>query len=204
MDTQVNRKLKLTPEDEVAASILCGSDDATPSSWSPEQETALLLDLCEAQMDAAMRDSDRSVDSLVNAFTELTQASTAISELSRQISAAGVATPVAGEELAQRCDAIGRQINEVVVAMQFYDKLSQRMGHVRHSLTTLAMFVCNRPQTQNRDHWVKLLASLRRLYRTAEERAVFDLVAEGATSEDVRSAIGKVQQEAADSSIELF
>jgi len=201
MDTQVNRKL--TPEDEVAASILCG-DGATSDNWSPEQETALLLDLCEAQMDAAMRDSDRSVDALVNAFTELTQASAAISGLSRQMSAAGVATPVAGEELAQRCDAIGRQINEVVVAMQFYDKLSQRMGHVRHSLTTLAMFVCNRPQRQDRDHWVKLLASLRRLYRTAEERAVFDLVAEGASAEDVRSAIGKVQEEAADSSIELF
>lgn len=202
MDTQLNRKL--APEDEVAAAILCGGENAKPDNWSPEQETALLLDLCEAQMDAAMRDSDRSVDALVGAFAELTQASMAISELSRQISAAGIATPAAGEELAQRCDAVGKQINEVVVAMQFYDKLSQRMGHVRHSLTTLAMFVCNRPQTQNRDHWIKLLASLRRLYRTAEERAVFDLVAEGASLEDVRSAIGKVQKETAESSIELF
>src|SRR5262245_18577703 len=106
----------------------------TPADWSPEQETALLLDLCEAQMEAAMRDSDKSVDHLVNAFTELVEASQSMTNLVRQLpqGAAGANA----QEINQRCQALGSQINEAIVAFQFYDKLSQRLGHVRHSLTT--------------------------------------------------------------------
>lgn len=174
----------------------------TPDNWSPEQETALLLDLCEAQMEAAMRDSDQSVDHLVRAFTELVEASQSMTNLVRQLPNAAVGANA--QEINQRCQALGSQINEAIVAFQFYDKLSQRLGHVRHSLTTLAMFVCNRSQTQNREHWLKLLTTLRRLYRTAEERAVFDLVAEGATADEVRASVQDSQHHAAENSVELF
>ena len=174
----------------------------TPDNWSPEQETALLLDLCEAQMDAAMRDSDQSVDVLVRAFTELVEASQSVSELAKQLPAAGNTQD--SVELTRRVEAVSQQINDAIVAFQFYDKLSQRLGHVRHSLTTLAMFICNRSQTQQREYWLKLLTSLRRLYRTAEERAVFDLVAEGATADEVRATVNDSHQHSAQSTVELF
>jgi hypothetical protein len=176
----------------------------TPANWSPESETALLLDLCEAQMEAAMRDSDQSVDVLVRAFTELVEASRLMSELAKQLPTIGGGTTQDGEELNRRCNAISLQINDAIVAFQFYDKLSQRLGHVRHSLTTLAMFICNRTQTQQREYWLKLLTSLRRLYRTAEERAVFDLVAEGATADEVRSSVQESHHNATENSVELF
>ena len=175
---------------------------AVPDNWSPEQETALLLDLCEAQMDAAMRDSDQSVDALVRAFTQLVEASQSMSDLAKQMPSAVDNTR--GVELTRRVDAVSQQINDAIVAFQFYDKLSQRLGHVRHSLTTLAMFICNRSQTQQREYWLKLLTSLRRLYRTAEERAVFDLVAEGATADEVRATVNDSQQHSATTSVELF
>jgi uncharacterized protein YoxC len=176
---------------------------AAAATWSPETETALLLHLCEAQMDAAMRDSDQSVDVLVHAFTELAQASQALNELAKQLPAA-IGNARVSAELNRRADEVSKQINDAIVAFQFYDKLSQRLGHVRHSLTTLAMFVCNRTQTSQREHWLKLLTSLRRLYRTVEERAVFDLVAEGATADEVRASINEAHQYAAASSVELF
>jgi hypothetical protein len=91
-----------------------------------------------------------------------------------------------------------------VVAFQFYDKLSQRLGHVRHSLTTLAMFVCDRSHANQRDHWRKLLVALRRLYRTDEERAVFDLMAQGASADEVRASIDNAQSRADSGSVELF
>jgi hypothetical protein len=173
-----------------------------PDNWSPEQETALLLDLCEAQMDAAMRDSDQSVDALVRAFTQVVEASQSMSELAKQMPAA--TDNAHGAELTRRVDAVSQQINDAIVAFQFYDKLTQRLGHVRHSLTTLAMFICNRSQTQQREYWLKLLTSLRRLYRTAEERAVFDLVAEGATADEVRASVNDSQQHPTATSVELF
>ncbi len=177
---------------------------ATPANWSPEVETALLLDLCEAQMDAAMRDSDQSVDELVRAFTELVEASRLMSELAKQLPTVAEGNIDGSAELNRRVNAMSQQINDAIVAFQFYDKLSQRLGHVRHSLTTLAMFICNRTQIQQREYWLKLLTSLRRLYRTAEERAVFDLVAEGATADEVRASVQESQQLANESSIELF
>jgi hypothetical protein len=182
-----------------------GADNAaTPANWSPETETALLLDLCEAQMDAAMRDSDQSVDVLVRAFTELVEASRLMSDLTKQLPTAAPGNLENSEELNRRVTAISQQINDAIVAFQFYDKLSQRLGHVRHSLTTLAMFICNRTQIQQREYWLKLLTSLRRLYRTEEERAVFDLVAEGATADEVRATVQESQQHSAESSVELF
>lgn len=177
------------------------TSDAADESWSPEQETALLLDLCEAQIDAALRDSDKSVDVLVRAFTNLVQASQAMSALARNMPAQA---SDGGAELCRQADELSAQVNDAIVAFQFYDKLSQRLGHVRHSLTTLALFICNRTQTQQREHWLKLLTSLRRLYRTADERAVFDLVAEGATADEVRATVQDAHQHSAESSVELF
>ena len=179
--------------------------NAEPSmngNWSPEQETALLLDLCEAQMEAAMRDSDEAVDILVRAFTDLVDASRAMSDLTKTLPSQ--ADVPASTELNRRAQNVSKQINDAIIAFQFYDKLSQRLGHVRHSLTTLALFVCDRNRAQQRDHWSKLLTSLRRLYRTQEERAVFDMVAQGATADAVRSAVIDDTNHSQASSVELF
>jgi hypothetical protein len=177
------------------------NDPGTPENWSPQQETALLLDLCEAQMEAAMRDSDQAVDVLVGSFTELVTATQALNELTQT---ALQTQSDQQAELNRRAQEVSRQINEAIVAFQFYDKLSQRIGHVRHSLTTLALFVCDSKNAQKHEHWKKLLTSLRRLYRTHEERAVFDMVAEGATADAVRAAVSSDTDHSAASSVELF
>ncbi len=53
------------------------------SNWSPQQQTARMLALCEAQMEAATQDADTAVDVLVNAFTELMRATQALGAVSR-------------------------------------------------------------------------------------------------------------------------
>lgn len=170
------------------------SKSAAPTHWSPEQETALMLHLCEAQMEAAVRDSDQAVDVLVRSFTELVNGSRAVADLAQQVAATASNQDAGNEELNKRCDAMSQQISSAVVAFQFYDKLSQRLGHVRHSLTMLAMFICDRSKTEDRDHWLKLMTALRRLYRTAEERAVFDAVAEGVMADEVRASVKEASE----------
>lgn len=163
--------------------------NAAPINWSPEQETALMLHLCEAQMEAAVRDSDQAVDVLVRTFTTLVTGSRSVADMAQQIAKTAGANPTDQAELNRRCDEMARQIGDAIVAFQFYDKLSQRMGHVRHSLTMLAMFICDRSQMDQREAWLKLLTALRRLYRTAEERAVFNSVAEGVIADEVRATV---------------
>jgi hypothetical protein len=151
---------------------------------TPEQETALLLELCEAQIDSALRDSGRSVEVLTNVFLQLISAVDDLGEMAKKMApsdqpSSESISPAAETAVAitERCGSLTEQIDSAVVAFQFYDKLSQRLDHVRHSLTTLALFVCDRERSSSGDHWNKLRTSLRRLYRTAEERKVFERIA---------------------------
>ncbi len=165
------------------------SDDPTPepaaSDWTPERQIAHMLGLCEAQMESALAESDQAVDALIKAFTGL-------SETTRALKALGEDLPPELRDkldgkLQQQVAAIHDQMASAVVAFQFYDKLTQRLGHVRYSLTSLAMFVCNRAQTTQRESWQRLFSTLQRLYRTEEEREIFQLMVQGATAEDARA-----------------
>lgn len=135
-----------------------------------------MLALCEAQMDAATEDADAAVEMLAQAFTDLVGTARKLQTVTAQIANAG-SDSKSLREVQERCSALSRQATAAVVAFQFYDKLSQRLGHVRYSLSTLALFLCDPPNSQKPEHWDKLLTTLGRLYRTAEERAVFDAVA---------------------------
>jgi hypothetical protein len=158
--------------------------DAAPDpSWSVERQIAHMLDLCEAQMESALAESDEAVDSLIEAFT-------GIVESTREL---GAATGQQAE-VERKLERIRQQMGGAVVAFQFYDKLTQRLGHVRYSLSTLALFVCDRSQARQRDQWRKLFMTLRRLYRTEEERQIFQLMVEGLPAEQARSQAQQTTQ----------
>ncbi len=177
---------------------------AAASEWTPEQQIAHMLGLCEAQMESALAESDRAVEVLIRAFTGLSESTRALN---------GIADDLPPEfrdkinaRLQERVGAIHQEMSQAVVAFQFYDKLTQRLGHVRYSLTSLAMFVCNRAQTSQREHWQRLFTTLRRLYRTEEERELFQLMVQGASAEDARAQAEQHAQQAVNQSgeIELF
>ena len=150
--------------------------------WTPEQQIAHMLDLCEAQIEAALSESDLAVEALIKSFTALADAT-------------GAQRPEADPESQHAPVAtLSKQMADAVVAFQFYDKLTQRLGHVRYSLSTLALFVCDRSQTSQRDQWRKLFTTLRRLYRTQEERQIFQLMVEGATGADARTQAQETTQ----------
>lgn len=129
-------------------------------------------------MEAATQDSDVAVDMLINSFSDLmTLVRELNSENAENHSDTQVIKFTSEDEMKQRYQTLMRQVNNAIVAFQFYDKLSQRLGHVRYSLSTLALFICDRLNSQKPEHWEKLLGTLGRLYRTAEERAIFDSIA---------------------------
>lgn len=179
--------------------------DSAPASanWSPQQQTARMLALCEAQMEAATHDADEAVDVLVAAFTDLMGAVRELSSVSRTNSNDATHTQ-ALDEINSRCAALSTQVASAVMAFQFYDKLSQRLGHVRYSLSTMALFICDRSNSQRPEHWEKLLLTLGRLYRTAEERAIFDSIAGSLslTISEREEPLAKAMSDAG--SIELF
>lgn len=159
------------------------SDDTliAPIAWTPEQQIARMLELCEAQMESALSESDVAVDALIKSFKGLIEAGQALGAQSDDNNDTA--------DLARQLDALRKQTAAAVVAFQFYDKLNQRLGHVRYSLSALAMFVCDRAKAHERDQWRRLFSTLRRLYRTDEERQLFKLMVEGASAEEAREHI---------------
>lgn len=178
------------------------ADGASDAQWSPQQQTARMLALCEAQMEAAIQDSDAAVETLALAFTDLLGTARKLQSLIEQLPSA--ADPTTTRELQNRCAAISKQAAASVVAFQFYDKLTQRLGHVRYSLSTLALFLCDPPNSQKPEHWDKLLSTLGRLYRTSEERAVFDALANSLSLAVSESDRWSKRIDSGNGSVELF
>jgi hypothetical protein len=161
------------------------SDDTliAPIAWTPEQQISRMLELCEAQMESALSESDVAVDELIKSFKGLIDAGQKLGSLGDDSS-----------DLARQLDALRKQTAAAVVAFQFYDKLTQRLGHVRYSLSALAMFVCDSSKSHERDQWRRLFSTLRRLYRTEEERQLFKLMVDGASAEEAREHIQQSTQ----------
>lgn len=185
---------------------LANAEAAPLADWTPEQQIAHMLELCEAQMESALCESDLAVDSLVKAFSGLAETARAMK------AAAATFTPeqraVLGDlDLKKQMESIERQMGSAVVAFQFYDKLTQRLGHVRYSLSTLALFVCDREQATQREQWRRLFTTLKRLYRTEEEKQIFQMMVEGASADEARDHIHQSTQTmrvGAAGEIELF
>lgn len=154
---------------------------ATGANFTPELQMANMLGLCEAQMESALQDSDKAVDALVKAFTCLVDATRSVSSLTENLPAE-IRETVASD-LDKQVATISKQMSAAIMAFQFYDKLTQRLGHVRYSLSTLALFVCDRSQANQPDQWKRLLNTLRRLYRTEEERQIFQMIMDGIAKE---------------------
>jgi hypothetical protein len=163
------------------------TDGDAIADWTPEQQVAHMLELCEAQMESAMAEADNAVDTLVQAFSAVAESTRALRALA-QDPAAGAGT------LTRQIEEMSAHTAKAVVAFQFYDKLSQRLGHVRHSLTTLALFVCDPKQARERSQWRRLFATLRRLYRTEEERQIFRMMVDGKSVDEAREHIHMTTQ----------
>lgn len=170
------------------------------SAFTPELQMANMLGLCEAQMDSALQESDQAVDNLVEAFTSVAEATRSVRELTANLPEDIKAQ--LGEDFDRHMATIAKQISSAVVAFQFYDKLTQRLGHVRYSLSTLALFVCDRTQSNQPEQWKRLLNTLRRLYRTEEERQIFQTIIDGIASEEAGATLRNEAAHAGE--VELF
>lgn len=190
-------------------------EDATPGGtrahspdldWSQVRETVLMLELAAGQVDAAMRDSNSSVEVLTDTFTSLA------GTLHMVDVALGTLPDTVGNGLVKAEITAGMQqitskVQQAIVAFQFYDKLVQRLDHVCHSLGGLSQVVSDKARLYNPDEWAALQQQIRSKYTMAEERDMFDAVMAGvpvqqALHDYMASRMQQVEDSGGD--IELF
>ncbi len=170
--------------------------------WSQVCETVLMLELSAAQIEAAMRESNGSVDVLTASFTNMAETLRAITDT---LNAAAATDDAATRgRLLSAAGEVSGMVNQAVVAFQFYDKLAQRLGHVTHSLGDLATLVADQRRIYNPQEWVELQGRIRAKYTTADERAMFEAVMAGTpVGEAIAHYVDAMKHKPADD-IELF
>ena len=89
-------------------------------------------------------------------------------------------------------------------ALQFHDRLTQRLTHGRDTLASLARLLGERSQGGAGGDWDNLRRAIRGQYSMEQERAMFDLLVGGATPEQVLKALAEMRTNGAAGHVDLF
>jgi len=171
-------------------------------NWSQMHETVLMIELAASQIEAAMKDSNNSVEVLADVFTTM-------AGYMRMIGDAVATLPDAGKISDTKATLLGAtenvsgMVQKAIIAFQFYDKLVQRLAHVNHSLASLSSLVSDSSRIYSPYEWVALQQKIRSKYSMREETEMFDAVLNGMP---VHEALDKFMDERKERSddVELF
>jgi hypothetical protein len=162
------------------------------------------LELGAAQLDAAMRESDARVDLCISIIGALATDASELRTLARRLGTAQRAELQHLHEHVQRLsEAINQHAQSTLTALQFYDKLIQRLTHVRDGLAIPADSTASGIESP-RPTWNKLLEQVRARYSTVEERVLFDFMMSGLSAEQMLKALAEMRVSVASGEYEAF
>ncbi len=177
------------------------SDASNPDlDWSQVRETVLMLNLALTQIERSMTEGDESINALTKLFTSL------IGKIQRINSAAETIQESREKNvILENCSNVTKTVNDVVVAFQFYDKLTQRLSHVGMSLAALAELISEPHRLYAPYEWKGLQEMIKSKYFIDSDRKMFEAILNGAT---VREAFETAEfckrEEGHKDNVELF
>lgn len=154
--------------------IVLQAPGAGLSSTENVEETVRLLDLFASQIEATINEGDTAVEDLTCSFTAIVNSSQAIARVMRE---GGDPTAVRAAVM-QHCKVISDKVQTAIVAFQFYDRLTQQLGHVRDGLSTVAGRVSGDAEAAEQS-WREVHERIRGRYTMERERVMFDLLVGG-------------------------
>lgn len=161
--------------------------DKPDLGWSQVRETVLMLGVAMAQIESAMKDGTESVDVLSDSFTSMYGH---VQRIEREAEAliGHAAEGQGAESIRATCKTVSSKMQQVIVAMQFYDKLAQRLSHVSHSMQALAELISDLGRIYNPGEWVALQEKIKSRYTLEEERVMFEAIMKGASIDEALAA----------------
>jgi len=186
------------------------SDDNKPSNamapdldWSQVRETVRMLFLATAQIEIALRESDDSVLHLTDAFTSMIGYENVIKMAVNDLPATDE-TEVIRKTIAHNADKVTETMQGAIVAFQFYDKLTQRLAHVSHSVEALSELVSDTSKIYNPYEWKALQEKIKSKYSMREEIEMFQSVMSGADVREAIHAFNEAHRDDLEDDIEFF
>jgi hypothetical protein len=167
-------------------------------------ELRSFLELGAAQLESAMKDSDARVASLTSAVSHISNRLTHIRSLAAGLPTANEAQcRTLCEQLSTLSAEMELDAQQAIIALQFYDKLIQRITHVRDGLAipaeTISVSTIDRSVA-----WQKLLERVRGRYSMVEERVLFDFLIRGTGPREMMQALTDLQGASRPGELELF
>jgi hypothetical protein len=167
-------------------------------------ELRRFLELGAAQLDAAIRESDARVDKLAGAVTAV---ATDARELETQVQALESGTDAQVQQARGRIRQLVAQLDThvqaTVTSLQFYDKLIQRLTHVRDGLAIPSDSTVSSMDPARSD-WNSMLEQVRSRYSMVEERVLFDFMMRGLSADQMLKALTGLRAAAAPGELEVF
>jgi hypothetical protein len=173
-----------------------------PAQKNIATELRRFLELGVAQLDAAVRESDARVEKLAGAVTAAASDSRALEKEARALDASDAGrVRQARTRIRELIESLNSHVQTTITALQFYDKLVQRLTHVREGLAIPADSAAGAPTTAD---WNALLEQVRTRYSTVEERVLFDFMMRGLNAEQMLKALTGLRASAAAGEFEAF
>jgi hypothetical protein len=187
-----------------------GSSSQSPDlDWSQVKETITMLCLAVAQIETTLTDGTQSVGKLTDAFISIVDRISDISDCAQRIE--DDHHKAEKDYIIETSAFIKSQVQESVIAFQFYDRISQRLDHVTGSINHLRDLIGNPNQIYNPTSWKALQDEIRNSYTMEAERIMFEHIMQGASVTEALEiyhhhfALEKSQKEEdSDDEIELF
>jgi hypothetical protein len=154
------------------------------------------------QLDAAVKEADERVSALASAVSGLSTDARMIEKLAGEV-LSGDAQQIehARSQIGEAAGRLSAHAQAAITALQFYDKLVQRLSHVRDGLVIPAD---RRADRNTGDEWDGMMDAVRSRYSMVEERVLFDFMMRGVSADSMLKALVSMQGTAAPGELELF
>lgn len=158
------------------------SVDNPDLDWSQVKETITMLALAVAQVESSMKDGEKSVGALSASFTDMAKQLSNIRNLTDDVSPENLADHKL--TINKSTSNLEHNVNNAVIAFQFYDRISQRLDHVCHSLDKLGTLISHKDTLYNPNSWKELQNQIKSKYTMEAERIMFEHILRGHSIEE--------------------
>lgn len=175
------------------------SDSKNPDlDWSQVRETVKLLNVSAAQVDVILQESESSVNTLTDSFTDIVDNMQLITNHLLALETSG-----SKDEVLACCAETKDKVQAAIIAFQFYDRMQQCLQHVTSNLRGLSKLVEVPERLYNPAEWHEFQKQIRSRFTMESEKMMFDAILQGKSIDDAIAAKNALSKEQS-GDIELF
>jgi septation ring formation regulator EzrA len=137
-------------------------------------EVSRSLKLVLAQISMSMKESDESMNRLIDAISAMTGS---LQRIGAKLDNCAETSDTI-DHIKNELSTANQGIQEAVMAFQFYDRLTQRITHVEENLEAISELV-SRPEQQHPGLWKNLESKLSSVYSFEQEQKLYQALLQG-------------------------